>query len=152
VILRRKIYQKLLDWKRIRNGKSALLLKGARRVGKSFLCDQFGKNEYKSMIFIDFAYIAKEIIDIFENESTNLDLFFNKLSAYYGTKLYKRESLFVFDEVQRFPIARQLIKYLVADGRYDYIETGSLISLKQNVKDIVLPSEEESLEMYPLYL
>ena len=150
MILKRKLYQKLLDWKRIRNGKSALLLKGARRVGKSFLCDQFGKNEYKSMIFIDFAYIAKEIIDIFENESTNLDLFFNKLSAYYGTKLYKRESLFVFDEVQRFPIARQLIKYLVADGRYDYIETGSLISLKQNVKDIVLPSEEESLEMYPL--
>jgi len=102
------------------------------------------------MVIIDFAHIAKEIVDIFENESTNLDLFFNKLSAYYGVSLYKRESLFVFDEVQQFPKARQLLKYLVADGRYDYIETGSLISLKQNVKDIVIPSEEESLEMFPL--
>jgi len=150
VVLKRKVYQKLLDWKRTRKGKSALLLKGARRVGKTFLCDQFGKNEYRSMIFIDFAYIAKEIIDVFENESTNLDLFFSKLSTYYKTKLYNRESLFVFDEVQRFPLARQLIKYLVADGRYDYIETGSLVSLRQNVKDIVIPSEEESLEMYAL--
>ena len=140
----------MLNWKKNSNGASALLLKGARRVGKSFLCEQFGKNEYKSMILIDFAYIAKEIVDIFENESTNLDLFFNKLSTYYGTLLYKRESLFVFDEVQLFPKARQLLKYLVADGRYDYIETGSLISLKQNIKDIVIPSEEESLEMFPL--
>ena len=129
MFLRRKIYQKMLNWKNTSNGASALLLKGARRVGKSFVCEQFGKNEYKSTIIIDFANIAKEIVDIFENESTNLDLFFNKLSAYYGVSLYKRESLFVFDEVQQFPKARQLLKYLVADGRYDYLETGSLISL-----------------------
>ena len=150
MILKRKIYKKMLDWKRTSKGSSALLLKGARRVGKSFLCEQFGKNEYNSMIFIDFANISKEIADVFNNESSNLDLFFNKLSAFYGTSLYKRESLIVFDEVQLFPKARQLIKYLVADGRYDFIETGSLITLKQNVQSIVIPSEEESLEMFPL--
>jgi len=150
MFLKRKVYQKMLHWKRTSNGASALLLKGARRVGKSFICEQFGKCEYKSYILVDFAYISKEIIDVFEHDSTNLDLFFMKLQTYYGTILYKRESLFVFDEVQQYPKARQLIKYLVADGRYDYIETGSLISLKQNVKDIVIPSEEESLEMYPL--
>ena len=150
MILKRKIYQKMLNWKKVSNGASALLLKGARRVGKSFLCEQFGKSEYKSVILMDFANIAKEIIDVFENESNDLDLFFNKISTYYSTPLYKRESLFIFDEVQQFPKARQLIKYLVADGRYDFIETGSLISLKQNVKDIVIPSEEESLEMFPL--
>jgi len=140
----------MLKWKSVSNGTSALLIKGARRVGKSFLCEQFGKNEYKSMIFIDFTNVAKEITDVFENESANLDLFFNKLSAYYGTLLFRRESLFVFDEIQQFPRARQLLKHLVADGRYDYVETGSLITLKQNVKDIVIPSEEESLEMFPL--
>ena len=150
MILKRKIYQKLLDWKKESNGKSALLLKGARRVGKSFLCEQFGKNEYKSMILIDFGNIAEEILDVFKNESSDLDLFFAKIASFYRVQLHKRESLIVFDEVQQFPRARQLVKYLVADGRYDYIETGSLLSLKQNVQNIIIPSEEEHLEIYPL--
>jgi len=150
VVFKRKIYHRMLEWKNERKGKTALLIEGARRVGKSFLCQQFGENEYKSMIFIDFSFVDEQVIDFFLYERTNLDLFFAKLSAHYNTPLFKRESLFVFDEVQRFPIARQLIKHLVADGRYDYIETGSLISLKQNVEDIVIPSEEESIKMYPL--
>ena len=150
MILKRKIYQKMLDWKNESNGTSVLMLDGARRVGKSFLCEQFGKNEYKSMILIDFGNIAREMADIFDKESADLDLFFARLAAYYRTRLYKRKSLIVFDEVQQFPRARQLLKYLVADGRYDYIETGSLLSLKRNVKDILIPSEEEHLEMFPL--
>ncbi len=148
--LKRKFYDKLLYWKETAEGKSALLIDGARRVGKSFLCRSFGENEYKSMIFIDFGNVSREMTDVFENESSDLDLLFAKLSAFYRVKLYKRESLIVFDEVQQFPRARQLIKYLVADGRYDYVETGSLLSMKQNVKDIVIPSEEEHLEMFPL--
>lgn len=148
--LKRKLYQTLLNWKRESNGSSALLIDGARRVGKSYLCQQFGRNEYRTTILIDFANISNEILDVFENESTDLDLFFAKISAYYRTQLYKRESLIIFDEVQRYPRARQLIKYLVADGRYDYIETGSLISLRRNVQDIVIPSEEEHIEMFPL--
>jgi hypothetical protein len=148
--LKRKIYQKLLNWKSKSNGTSVLLLNGARRVGKSFLCEQFGKNEYKSMIIVDFGNITNETRDIFENDSADLDMFFAKLSALYRTKLYKRKSLIVFDEIQQFPKARQLLKYLVADNRYDYIETGSLLSLKQNVQDIVIPSEEEEIEMFPL--
>jgi len=148
--LKRKIYQKLLDWKKESNGSSVLLVSGARRVGKSFLCEQFGKNEYKTSIIIDFGNISKEIKDIFENDSADLDIFFTKLSAFYSTQLYHRESLIIFDEVQQFPEARQLLKYLVADGRYDYLETGSLLSLKQNVQGIVIPSEEEELEMFPM--
>jgi predicted AAA+ superfamily ATPase len=140
----------MLDWKNESHGTSVLMLDGARRVGKSFLCEQFGKNEYKSMILIDFGNIAKETADLFESESSSLNLFFAKLAAYYHVTLHKRESLIVFDEVQLFPRARQLLKYLVADGRYDYIETGSLLSLKQNVKDILIPSEEEHLEIFPL--
>ena len=150
MILKRKIYQKLLDWKSSSNGSSALLVKGARRVGKSFLCKQFGENEYRSVVFIDFSNVSKEIIDIFENDSTDLNLFFVKLSTYYRIRLFERKSLIVFDEVQQFPKARQLIKHLVADGRYDYIETGSLISLRKNVKDIVIPSEEDHIDMFPL--
>jgi len=150
MILKRKTYQKLLDWKKESNGANVLLLSGARRVGKSFLCEQFGKHEYKSMIVIDFGNVEKELKVIFENDSADLDMFFAKLAAYYRTRLYQRESLIVFDEVQLFPKARQLLKYLVADGRYDYIETGSLLSLKQNVQDIVIPSEEEEYEMFPL--
>ena len=150
MILQRKIYQKLLSWKNTSKGKTALLIKGARRVGKSFICRQFGENEYKSMIFIDFTNPDREVIEIFENDSTDFDLFFSKISLFYRIELHKRESLFVFDEVQQYPIARQLIKHLVADGRYDFIETGSLISLKRNIKDIVLPSEEDSIEMFPL--
>ncbi|MCL2443219.1 MAG: AAA family ATPase [Treponema sp.] len=148
--LKRKIYQKLLDWKKTNKGSSVLLISGARRVGKSFLCEQFGKNEYKSMIIIDFGNVSKKIKEIFGNDSADLDMFFTKLSAFYNTRLYKRESLIIFDEVQQFPEARQLLKYLVADGRFDYLETGSLLSLKQNVQGIVIPSEEEELEMFPM--
>ncbi|MCL2763255.1 MAG: AAA family ATPase [Treponema sp.] len=148
--LKRKIYQKLLHWKKESNGSSVLLISGARRVGKSFLCEEFGKNEYKSMIIIDFGNVSKEVREIFQNDSADLDMLFTKLSALYHTPLYQRESLIIFDEVQQFPEARQLLKYLVADGRYDYLETGSLLSLKQNVQDIVIPSEEEELEMFPM--
>ncbi|MDP0506067.1 MAG: AAA family ATPase [Fusobacterium sp. JB019] len=149
-MLRRKLYNSLVEWKEKSQGKTALLIDGARRIGKSFLCEEFGKNEYKSYLIIDFGNIAKEIIDIFENESTNLDLFFLKLSAFYGVQLFQRESLIIFDEVQQYPKARQLIKYLVKDGRYDYVETGSLLSLKRNTENIILPSEEKHLQMYPL--
>lgn len=148
--LKRKMYSRLLEWKETSKGSSALLIDGARRVGKSYLCKEFAENEYETYILIDFANIPNEIRDLFENESTNLDLFFSKLSIFYGVRLIKRKSLIIFDEVQQFPRARQLIKYLVADGRYDYIETGSLISLKKNIKDIVIPSEEEHIEMFPL--
>ncbi len=148
--MKRKIYQKLLDWKRQSKGTSALLLDGARRVGKSYIAAEFARREYKSALIIDFGHVAPEVCDLFLHESSNLELFFSKLSAYYGTKLYPRESLIVFDEVQQFPFARQLIKYLVQDGRYDYLETGSLIRLKKNVADIIIPSEEEHLEMFPM--
>ncbi len=148
--MKRKIYQKLLNWKKTSRGSTALLLDGARRVGKSYIAQQFAQQEYKSYLLIDFGHVAQEICDLFLQDSTNLDLFFAKLSAYYGTRLYPRESLIIFDEVQQFPPARQLIKYLVQDGRYDYLETGSLIRLKKNVADIIIPSEEEHLEMFPM--
>ena len=148
--LKRKIYDDLLAWKKRSVGATALMIDGARRVGKSFLCEQFAKNEYKSHIIIDFGNAKKDILDLFENESSNLDLFFAKLSSFYSITLYKRESVIVFDEVQQFPRARQLIKYLVADGRYDFIETGSLIRLKKNVQNIIIPSEEDHIEMFPL--
>lgn len=149
-MLKRKIYDRLIKWKNLEQGKTALLIDGARRVGKSYIAHEFAMNEYKSFILIDFANVSDEIKDIFNNETSDLDLFFNKLSVYYNVKLYNRESLIVFDEVQQFPIARQLVKYLVADGRYDYLETGSIISIRKNVKDIVIPSEEEHIKMYPM--
>lgn len=149
-ILRRKIYDGLLHWKSKSNGSTALMIDGARRVGKSFICEKFAENEYKSHIIIDFGNAPKDILDVFENDSANLDLLFAKLSTFYSTHLYKRESVIIFDEVQQFPRARQLIKYLVEDGRYDYIETGSLIRLKKNVQDIIIPSEEEHMEIFPL--
>jgi len=149
-ILKRKIYDALLSWKNMSNGATALIIDGARRVGKSFICEQFAQNEYKSHIIIDFGNAPNDILDLFSNDSYNLDLFFAKLSAFYSKPLHKRGSVIIFDEVQQFPRARQLIKYLVADGRYDYIETGSLISLKKNVQDIIIPSEEEHIEMFPL--
>lgn len=149
-MLKRKIYDRLVEWKNKSQGTTALLIDGARRVGKSFITRKFAENEYKSYIIIDFGNAPQDILDLFINDSANLDLFFAKLSAYYSTHLYKRNSLIVFDEVQQYPRARQLVKYLVADGRYDYIETGSLISLKKNVKDIIIPSEEEHIEMFPL--
>ncbi|MCL2088084.1 MAG: DUF4143 domain-containing protein [Oscillospiraceae bacterium] len=148
--LKRKIYNDLLAWKKRSNGETALMIDGARRVGKSFVCEQFAESEYKSHIIIDFGKAPNDVLDLFKNDSSNLDLFFAKLSAFYSKTLYKRESVIVFDEVQQFPYARQLIKYLVADGRYDYIETGSLIRLKKNVQDIIIPSEEEHIEMFAL--
>lgn len=149
-MLKRKIYAKLLQWKEKSHGQTALLIDGARRVGKSYIAEEFAKNEYKSYITVDFGNAPQDILDLFLNDSSNLDLFFAKLSAFYSKILYKRNSLIIFDEVQQFPRARQLIKYLVADGRYDYLETGSLIRLKKNVKDIIIPSEEEHMEMFPL--
>jgi predicted AAA+ superfamily ATPase len=150
ITLKRKIYDDVLAWKKRSGGATALMIDGARRVGKSFLCAQFAKNEYKSHIIIDFGNAPKDILNLFENDSSDLDLFFAKLSAFYSKTLYKRASVVIFDEVQQFPRARQLIKYLVADGRYDFIETGSLIRLKKNVQDIIIPSEEEHIEMFPL--
>lgn len=150
MILKRHAYQKLLEWKNRENGQSAMLIEGARRVGKSFLAQQFAKKEYDSYIYIDFANVAKEIIDLFENEFYNLDLFFLKLQAFCDVRLIERKSCLIFDEVQMYPKARQMIKYLVADGRYDYIETGSLISIRRNVENIVIPSEEDSMQLNPL--
>ncbi|MGM9600744.1 MAG: ATP-binding protein [Faecousia sp.] len=149
-MLKRKIYNSLVAWKQKSNGTTALLIDGARRVGKSFIVEQFAKNEYKSYIIIDFGNAPQDILDLFVNDSADLDLFFAKLAAFYSTVLHRRESLIVFDEVQQYPRARQLIKYLVADGRYDFLETGSLIRLKKNVKDIIIPSEEEHIEMFPM--
>lgn len=147
--MRRKMYDKLLEWKK-RNGTSALLVQGARRVGKSYIVEEFAKKEYKTYILIDFNKADQQIKDIFIYDLDNLNSFFMKLSAFFGTKLHARETLIIFDEVQLFPRARSAIKYLVADGRYDYIETGSLISIKENVKDILIPSEEDSINMFPL--
>ena len=149
-MLKRKIYDRFLEWKRTSQGKTALLVDGARRVGKSFMVKYFAEQEYRSYILIDFGNAPQDILDLFVHDSADLDLFFAKLSAYYGTVLYSRESLIIFDEVQQFPRARQLIKYLVADGRFDYVETGSLIRLKKNVQDIIIPSEEEHIELFPL--
>ncbi|MCD7823588.1 MAG: DUF4143 domain-containing protein [Oscillospiraceae bacterium] len=149
-MLRRKIYDRLVEWKNKSHGSTALLIDGARRVGKSYIVGLFAREEYKSSIIIDFGNAPRDILDMFENDSSDLDLFFAKLGAFYSTRLYERETLIVFDEVQQFPRARQLIKYLVADGRYDYIETGSLIRLKKNTQDIIIPSEEEHIELFPL--
>ena len=149
-MFKRKIYNKLLDWKNNSKGTKALLIEGARRIGKSTLVEEFGKNEYKSYILIDFNKVSKVVIEAFENLTEKLDDFFMVLSSEYNTQLYKKESLIIFDEVQKYPHARELIKYFVADGRYDYIETGSLISIKENVKDITIPSEERKIRMYPM--
>ncbi len=150
MIFKRKIYDKLLAWKNECQGEKAILIAGARRIGKSTICEEFAKNEYKSYIVIDFARVDLAVKQSFKQHMNDLDSLFMFLSAYYGTTFYRRETVFIFDEVQMFPQARAMIKYLVADGRYDYIETGSLISIRQNVKDIVIPSEERQLKMYPL--
>ncbi len=150
MIFRRKIYQKMLEWKISSGGKKALLIEGARRIGKSTITQEFGKNEYKSFIVIDFNDISEVVEDAFNNYLNDLDTFFMLISTEYNVNLYNRESLIIFDEIQRFPKARQSIKKLVSDGRYDYMETGSLISIKENVKDITIPSEERKLNMYPL--
>lgn len=150
MVLKRKVYESLLFWKNTSNGSRAILVEGARRIGKSTIVEEFAKNEYKSYILIDFAKVSENVINAFEKHKNNFDELFMLLSLEYGVKLYKRESVIIFDEVQQYPPARQLIKYLVADGRYDYIETGSLISIKENVQNIVIPSEESKLKMYPL--
>ncbi len=148
--IKRDVYVKLLRWKENSKGRTALLIEGARRVGKSTIAEKFARENYRSYVIIDFATASKVVKDNFEDNLTNLDRFFQIISLEYGTRLFPRESLIVFDEVQKFPKARESIKYLVADGRYDFIETGSLISIRENVGSIVVPSEEERLRMHPL--
>ena len=148
-VFKRKIYNEILEWKENRSNKYALLIKGARRVGKSTIAEEFAKNEFKSYILIDFAHTSKEIIGLFD-DMYNLDFFFLQLQQFTGIRLYEKESVIIFDEVQLLPKARQAIKYLVADGRYRYIETGSLLSIKKNTKDILIPSEEHKISMYPM--
>lgn len=150
MILKRKVYSKLLDWKKTTQGTKAILIEGARRIGKSTIAEEFGKNEYESYLIIDFAKKDRIVEEYFEQNLAKPDDLFMLLGTYYGVHLIPRKSLIIFDEIQQFPQARAAIKYLVADGRYDYIETGSLISIKENVKDIVIPSEERSISMYPL--
>ena len=150
MMFRRKIYNRLLDWKKSSAGNKALLIEGARRIGKSTIVEEFARKEYKSYILIDFNTVSEAVISAFNNYMTDLDTFFMILSSEYNIKLYRRESIIIFDEVQQFPKARQAVKYLVADGRYDYIETGSLISIKEKVKGITIPSEERRLSMYPM--
>ena len=148
-IFKRKLYDRLLEWKRIQNGKTAILIEGARRVGKSTLVEQFAKNEYESYILIDFNEASEEVKSLFNN-LMNKDYIFLQLQSIYNVVLKNRKSVIIFDEVQNCPQARQAIKYLVKDGRYDYIETGSLISIKKNTKNITLPSEEERVTLYPM--
>lgn len=148
-MFKRKVYDKLLDWKRECGGKYAALLEGPRRVGKSTIAQHFAESEYDTHIVIDFANIAKEMLEIF-SDLANLDVFFLRLQAQTGVTLIPRKSVIVFDEVQLAPKVRQAIKYLIADGRYDYIETGSLISIKKNVKGIVIPSEEYRIAVHPM--
>lgn len=149
-VFKRKIYSRLLDWKGMTNGTKALLVEGARRIGKSTIVEEFAKNEYKSYILIDFNKAGETVLSAFRNYLNDLDTFFMILSSEYGVKLHERDSLIVFDEIQKFPKAREAVKYFVADGRYDYIETGSLISIKENVNDITIPSEERKVNMYPM--
>ena len=146
---KRKAYDKLLEWKKLYSEKYAILLEGARRVGKSTIAETFAKNEYRSYIMIDFSKTTSNILECFDDIG-NLNIFFLRLQAETGITLYEHESLIIFDEVQLFPKARQAIKHLVHDGRYSYLETGSLISIKKNVKDILIPSEEMKLEVYPI--
>ena len=148
-MFRRKIYDKLLEWKTESDGRTALLIEGARRVGKSTVVEEFAKNEYESYILIDFSRASKAVKELFEDIS-DLDYLFLQLQLQYKVDLHERSSLIIFDEVQQCPLARQAIKALVADHRYDYVETGSLISIKRNVKDILIPSEERKISMYPM--
>ena len=150
-LFKRKLYGALLQWKEQWQGKYAVLIEGARRVGKSTLAESFAKHEYKSYILIDFSKASREVNALFE-DMMDLDYFFIKLQSIFHVNLYPRESVIIFDEVQFQPLARQAIKHLVKDGRYDYIETGSLISIRRNVKDILIPSEEIRMTLYPLDL
>lgn len=150
-LFKRKLYGSLLQWKEQWQGKYAVLIEGARRVGKSTLAESFAKHEYKSYILIDFSKASREVNALFE-DMMDLDYFFIRLQSIFHVNLYPRESVIIFDEVQFQPLARQAIKHLVKDGRYDYIETGSLISIRRNVKDILIPSEEIRMTLYPLDL
>ncbi len=149
IVFKRKIYDKMLDWKKTFDGKSALLIKGARRIGKSTIVEEFAKKEYKSYILIDFSKVNAEVKNLFADIS-DLEFFFMRLQLIYGETLHTRKSVIIFDEVQLNPLARQAIKHLVKDGRYDYIETGSLLSIKKNIKDIIIPSEEKRITMGPM--
>lgn len=148
-MFRRKAFEKMKYWKDNKAPKYSVLLEGARRVGKTTIAEEFARREYKSYIKIDFANIPRNVLDAFD-DIADLDIFFLRLQTATGTTLYRRESVIIFDEIQLMPKVRQAIKYLVADGRYDYIETGSLISIKKNVRDIVLPSEEMKIQIYPM--
>lgn len=148
--MKRKVYQTLLNWKQEEQGRKALMIDGARRVGKSYIVEEFARREYASYLLIDFAHVDAEVLGYFESYKTDYDALFLHLSLHYRVKLHERNSLIIFDEVQFYPKARAAIKYLVADGRYDYIETGSLISINKNVKDILIPSEERHIKMYPM--
>ena len=148
--MKRKIYQEMLLWKKKRSTKEALLIDGARRVGKSWIVEEFAKNEYDSYLLIDFSNTPNAIRRLFVDYEGQLDSFFMHLMLETGVKLHKRKSLIIFDEIQNFPKARQAIKHLVRDGRYDYIETGSLMSINANVKGINIPSEEHRIDMYPM--
>ncbi len=150
MLFRRKIYDKLLKWKELSEGSSALLLEGARRIGKSTIVEEFARREYDDYMIIDFMSANKDIKNNFTENLENLDEFYRNLFLLKGKELRGDRCVIIFDEVQLFPVARQAIKYLVADGRYDFIETGSLISIKKNVKDILIPSEEHRIKMYPM--
>lgn len=150
MIFRRKIYDKFLEWKKLSHGESALMVEGARRIGKSTVVEEFAKNEYEDYILLDFAKEGKDVKQNFEDNIGDLDTFFRNLFLLKEKSIPEKKSVIILDEVQLFPIARQAIKYLVQDGRYDYIETGSLISIKKNVKDILIPSEEYRVKMYPM--
>ena len=149
MMFKRKIYSKMLEWKQQSDGRTALLIEGARRIGKSTVVEEFARNEYESYIMIDFSKASKGIRTLFEDVS-DLNYLFLQLQLQYKVDLHERRSVIIFDEVQLCPMARQAIKALVEDHRYDYIETGSLISIKKNVKDILIPSEERKISMYPM--
>lgn len=148
--MKRKIYNELLEWKNKRNGATAVIIEGARRIGKSYIVEEFARNEYDSYLLIDFNKADKVVWEWFDNYLEDLDTLLMNLQIHYGVRLTPRKSVIIFDEVQLCPRARSAIKYLVADGRFDYIETGSLVSIKKNVKDILIPSEEQALPMYPM--
>lgn len=150
MVFKRQIYNKLLSWKVESKGEKAILIEGARRIGKSTIVKEFAENEYRSYLMIDFNKASETVKDAFYNYISDLDTLFLILSTEFNVTLYRRESVIIFDEVQKFPVARQAIKYLVADGRYDYIETGSLISIKENIDGITIPSEERTIRMYPM--
>ena len=150
MIFKRKIYNDLLKWKELSVGKSAALIEGARRIGKSTIVEEFAKNEYDDYLILDFALEGEEVKENFVKNIGKLDVFFRNLFLLKEKSLKGKRCAIIFDEVQFFPVARQAIKYLVKDGRYDYIETGSLISIKKNVKDILIPSEEYRIKMWPM--